>query len=689
MNLERFSRTSGQFLRFALVGVGNTAVDFAVTNLLVLVLQPQGGVVLLGISLAACSLATLNSYFWNRWWTFRSSSSMQRAREMSKFFAVALISMGINSSVFLFLARTLPSRFPISPLLSINLAKLAGVAAAFAVSFLGYRYGVFQTEAIRSFRASFRFEEKGAPFLRQAVGVLLVGIGARVVYLSLTTAVFGDAVSYGWVADSISRGEFVRVDTCWSNLFSYWEALFRGLGLGLVPSAIASSLVPGIALAVPVAWIARMLFGSRTAWLAGILTAVHPRLVEYSCNGYPETFYLFFLTLGIGFSIRAVRRPSRWAAAAWGTAFGICFAVRDEAILAFVLSLAAVAMMPLLSRRRGIRDHRRGISSEGVGALVLVGVLTFMILGAAYAGLSMATLGTPGLDRQADRLWKQLSDPQDYRDAAMEIYGAHGDLYGVSAGSLEADSLQVKASLARRLPRNLMYSLERLPGVLLSPLPLFALLLPLFAHLRKNDAGGRLSLLVLLVFPLGFYPLIQVEPRLFLPILIPVNVFGAAGVEAFCAYVVRDSQRSRLFEVVAGGMLLLSLGLTVWRAVDVEAAYRHHREVGKWLESHSRIDEVIIGCGYGNASTSGFLAGRRTIPRIWTADPNDLAAFAAQKGGDLLLIYESFLDHVNPELKIVLDSGIPGFVKVFETSDRHGKRVQVFRVVGKSNSVSR
>jgi len=78
----------------------------------------------------------------------------------------------------------------------------------------------------------------------------------RAGFLFLDDSGFRDAVNYAWVADSLSKGEFSKVDASWTNLFCYWEALFRMLGLGPARGAVAASFVPGILLALPVAWMA-------------------------------------------------------------------------------------------------------------------------------------------------------------------------------------------------------------------------------------------------------------------------------------------------------------------------------------------------------------------------------------------------------------------------------------------------
>src|SRR5512138_271884 len=86
-NYARIRRTGAQFLRFMTVGATNTVIDVAVTNALVLLIHPQSAIVLMLISIAACALATLNSYALNRRWTFRHASGEVPEGAAAKFFA--------------------------------------------------------------------------------------------------------------------------------------------------------------------------------------------------------------------------------------------------------------------------------------------------------------------------------------------------------------------------------------------------------------------------------------------------------------------------------------------------------------------------------------------------------------------------------------------------------------------------
>lgn len=117
--------------KFALVGGLNTGVDFAVFVLLVYAFaMPPAGAQPISY---ACGV--LNSYWWNRKWTFRSSSRAHAA-EMVRFAAVNGLSFLAASAVLVGLGQGAGW----SPLT----AKLASIAASLAVNYAGSRWWVFR-----------------------------------------------------------------------------------------------------------------------------------------------------------------------------------------------------------------------------------------------------------------------------------------------------------------------------------------------------------------------------------------------------------------------------------------------------------------------------------------------------------------------------------------------------------------
>lgn len=146
----------GQFLKFALVGVLNTVVDFLVFQLLNLTLGWTYLAQVIGYS-----AGVLNSYFWNSRWTFRKEHQ-RSAREAAAFVVVNLVSLGVSLGV-LWLCR---NPFGITDawvagwipawlggfVKGDTIAKLIATPCAILFNFIGNKLFVFRAKP-----------EKGAP----------------------------------------------------------------------------------------------------------------------------------------------------------------------------------------------------------------------------------------------------------------------------------------------------------------------------------------------------------------------------------------------------------------------------------------------------------------------------------------------------------------------------------------------
>ncbi|MDD6046342.1 MAG: GtrA family protein [bacterium] len=139
-----------QFLKFALVGVLNTVVDFLVFQLFNLTL----GWMYLAQVIGYCA-GILNSYFWNSRWTFRKEHR-RSAREVVTFLVVNLVSLGVSLGV-LWLCR---NPFGITDawvagwvpawlggfVKGDTVAKLIATPCAVLVNFIGSKLFVFRAE---------------------------------------------------------------------------------------------------------------------------------------------------------------------------------------------------------------------------------------------------------------------------------------------------------------------------------------------------------------------------------------------------------------------------------------------------------------------------------------------------------------------------------------------------------------
>ena len=132
-----------QFGRFAAVGTLNTLINLGILNLLIYLTGiARGFYYTLFVALAFLA-AVINSYFWNKFWSFQSQTSIHLS-EFFHFFLVTLIGLIINDGLASFLVNIVGPLGGFNPIIWANLAAFMGVAASFLWNFFGYRYFIFK-----------------------------------------------------------------------------------------------------------------------------------------------------------------------------------------------------------------------------------------------------------------------------------------------------------------------------------------------------------------------------------------------------------------------------------------------------------------------------------------------------------------------------------------------------------------
>lgn len=120
-----------QFIKFGLVGLSSTAIDWSIFYLLNLTF----GVYYLYAKVFSFAIAVINSFIWNRRWTFRSQDPNQM-RQFSKFLTIALIGLGLNTLIMYIVVTVL------------NQQPIAGLVAASAIvvfwDFLANKFYTFK-----------------------------------------------------------------------------------------------------------------------------------------------------------------------------------------------------------------------------------------------------------------------------------------------------------------------------------------------------------------------------------------------------------------------------------------------------------------------------------------------------------------------------------------------------------------
>lgn len=121
----------GQFIKFNVVGIMNTAVDFGVF----MILNRYLGLIYAVSQVISYSCGMVNSYFLNKFWTFQKREDFT-AIEVTKFILVNLCSLGIS----LLVLYILQSKWSWEVLPS----KVLATGFSVGVNFLGNKFWVFE-----------------------------------------------------------------------------------------------------------------------------------------------------------------------------------------------------------------------------------------------------------------------------------------------------------------------------------------------------------------------------------------------------------------------------------------------------------------------------------------------------------------------------------------------------------------
>lgn len=130
-------------LKFGVVGVTNTAVDYLVLNALVFGIGAPVAVA----NVVSYSAGIANSWFWNRRWTFSDRATASTRLALPAFVAVNLVGLVLNTGVvfgLVSLARTTGLADAMSETLLVNIAKTLAIAVSYTWNYLAISRFVFR-----------------------------------------------------------------------------------------------------------------------------------------------------------------------------------------------------------------------------------------------------------------------------------------------------------------------------------------------------------------------------------------------------------------------------------------------------------------------------------------------------------------------------------------------------------------
>jgi len=133
-----------QLAKFTLIGAFFALFDLVVLNSLLLWFGVTEGIlydVFVGISFV---VVTTIKYIADKYWAFEKTEGSKIPTEFRSFFAITLISLGIQVGVASFIVNGIGPKFGLSHLLWANVGKIGGIVVASAWNFIGYKFIVFR-----------------------------------------------------------------------------------------------------------------------------------------------------------------------------------------------------------------------------------------------------------------------------------------------------------------------------------------------------------------------------------------------------------------------------------------------------------------------------------------------------------------------------------------------------------------
>lgn len=134
-----------QLAKFVLVGALNTFVYLGVLNFLMAVfgISREDWSYPVFIVPSFC-FSVVNSYFWNKFWTYGKKDTGIKGVEFGKFFLITTIGFFLNLIIASFVFKVIGPQFGLSLKIWANIGAIIATICVFMWNFLGYKFIVFK-----------------------------------------------------------------------------------------------------------------------------------------------------------------------------------------------------------------------------------------------------------------------------------------------------------------------------------------------------------------------------------------------------------------------------------------------------------------------------------------------------------------------------------------------------------------
>lgn len=142
--LSKFRGFFFQLSKFGLVGVTNTVIDLGIYNLFIFISDVSSGYLIAVFKSFAVLAAIINSYIWNKFWSFEHKDTGNVGEEFMQFLLVSLIGLLLNVGITSLVVNVIGAPAGMSEKAWANVGGLTASILVLTWNFIGYKFFVFK-----------------------------------------------------------------------------------------------------------------------------------------------------------------------------------------------------------------------------------------------------------------------------------------------------------------------------------------------------------------------------------------------------------------------------------------------------------------------------------------------------------------------------------------------------------------
>ncbi len=478
---------------------------------------------------------------------------------------------------------------------------------------------------------------------------ILVGIALvlRLLLLTFHETVEIDGVYYITMGKNFIQGNGLRdIEGNINTVFMPLYPIFTGVVSLIVSNgelaARLISIIFGALLILPVYGLARRIYDQKVALIAAAITAVYPALTYISSITYADSLYLFLITSAMYTGYRALQSGVLKEYIATAVLYSLAYLTRPEGWLYILLTALYVLWHKREQWKKAIKPAATVLI---VACLVVLPYLAFV-----YTQSGDLSLSSKGYVIYKFRAYQPFSE--EYEKNIFGLNEAKDDIllnpYKVRGSFVKEVIAQSDVFLLRYITNLVREIYIVIPKVF--PFIIFSLFAFALRSWNKDEWKKESYLLMLVAYPILFYPLFWVEARYLLPILPIVILWAGKGI-------VQIAERWKSIKIswMITGIILVSLLGNIFANHLIDSRFEkinppvEHKQAGLWVKEqymHPRIME--------RKPWVSFYGGGTFVNFPYVNSYDELIIYACNNKVDLMVIDERYTAPLRPQVAALL-----------------------------------